>query len=122
MSEERAFDDRVFGNRVFGDIATRLLFENSRVRVWEMILEPGQRSALHRHEHDYLMVQLAGDEISAEFEVDSEDGFGGATMPDRTITAPVSPGMVVWAEAGGIETAVNTGSETFRELVVELKD
>ena len=108
-------------DRVFGDIATTLLFENDRVRVWEMVLEPGQRSDLHRHDHDYLMVQLAGDEISAEFEADSADGFGGATMPGRTITAPVVPGMVVWADAGGIETAVNTGSETFREIVVELK-
>ena len=29
-------------DRVLGDIATKLLFENDRVRVWEMQLEPGQ--------------------------------------------------------------------------------
>ena len=107
--------------RDWGDIATRIVFENDRVRVWELELEPGQRSDLHRHDLDYLMIQIEGDEISAVFEPDSEDAFGGATMPDRTIAGAVSPGMVVWGGAGGKETAVNTGERTFREIVVELK-
>ena len=34
--------------RVFGDIATKLLFENDRVRIWEMRLAPGEKSALHK--------------------------------------------------------------------------
>ena len=109
-------------DRRWGDVGTTLLFENDRVRVWELRLEPGQRSDLHHHESDYVMIQLEGDAVAAEFEPDSEDAFGGADMPDRTITGPVSPGMVVWGSAGGKETAVNVGTETFREIVVELKD
>jgi len=108
-------------DRTWGDVGTTLLFENDRVRVWELRLEPGQRSDLHHHASDYVMVQLAGDEIAAEFEPDSEDAFGGASFPDRTIQGPVSPGTVVWGSAGGKETAVNIGTETFREIVVELK-
>ena len=107
--------------REWGDIGTTLLYENERVRVWELRLEPGQRSDRHHHEHDYVMVQLAGDLVAAEFEPDSEDAFGGASLPDRTITGPVSAGTVVWGSAGGKETAVNVGTETFREIVVELK-
>ena len=114
-------DGRTDG-RTFGDIGTRLLFENDRVRVWEMRLEPGERSALHRHDNDYVMVQLAGDRIAAVFEPDSADSFGGANFPDRRIEADVVPMMVVWGDRGGIETAVNPGRETFHELVVELKD
>ncbi|MEM7139832.1 MAG: hypothetical protein AAF548_02295 [Actinomycetota bacterium] len=109
-------------DRRWGDVGTTLLFENDRVRVWELRLAPGERSDLHHHAHDYVMVQLAGDQVAAEFEPDSEDAFGGATFPDRTITGPVSPGTVVWGSAGGKETAVNVGAETFREIVVELKD
>ena len=107
--------------REWGDIGTTLLFENDRVRVWELRLEPGERSDRHHHRHDYVMIQLEGDEISAEFEPDSEDAFGGATFPDRTIAGPVAPGSVVWGGAGGKETAVNIGTATFREIVVELK-
>ncbi len=108
-------------DRVFGDIATRLLFENDRVKVWEMVLEPGERSALHHHQNDYVMIQLGGDRIGAQFEPDSNDLFGGANLPDRRIEADVMPGVVVWGGPGGIETAYNPGSETFREIVVELK-
>ena len=108
-------------DRVWGDVGTTLLFENDRVRVWELRLEPGQRSDLHHHASDYVMVQLAGDEVAAEFEPDSEDAFGGASLPERTIKGLVSPGTVVWGSAGGKETAVNVGTETFREIVVELK-
>ena len=32
------------------------------------------------------------------------------------------PGNVLWADRGGIETAVNIGNEQFYEIVVELKD
>lgn len=108
-------------NRTWGDVGTRMLFENDRVRVWELSLEPGQRSDLHHHESDYVMIQLEGDEVAAEFEADSTDAFGGAAFPDRTIRGPVSPGTVVWGSAGGKETAVNVGMSTFKEIVVELK-
>lgn len=107
--------------REWGDVGTTLLFENDRVRVWELRLEPGEQSALHHHQVDYVMVQLEGDEVAARFEPDSEDAFGGAQAPDRTVAGPVSPGTVVWGSAGGKETAVNIGTETFREIVVELK-
>lgn len=109
-------------DRNFGDIATKLLFENDRVKVWEMRLDPGERSPLHRHDLDYVMIQLDGDTVSAQFEPDSQDAFGGASMPDRTVEGQVAYGNVIWSERGGIETAINNGSKTFHEIVVELKD
>ena len=36
------------------------LFENDRVVVWEMRLEPGEKELIHEHHNDYLMVQIAG--------------------------------------------------------------
>jgi hypothetical protein len=57
--------------RTLGDVATGCLFENDRVRVWEMDLAPGERSATHRHDLDYVLVQLEGDRIAADFEPES---------------------------------------------------
>jgi beta-alanine degradation protein BauB len=37
-----------------GDVGTAVLFENERVKVWEMDLQPGQESDLHRHNRDYI--------------------------------------------------------------------
>jgi hypothetical protein len=105
-------------DRELGDVATTLLFENDRVRVWEMRLEPGQRSAVHEHKLDYLMVQVSGDTMAAEMEPDS----GGPWGHLGTVEGDIFPGNVIYAERGGIEAAVNNGTQTFHEIVVELKD
>jgi hypothetical protein len=71
------------GDRVFGDIATKLVMENDRVRIWAMRLEPGDESDLHRHDHDDVMIQISGDTMAARFEPDSGES-GPASMTSRT--------------------------------------
>src|SRR5512145_1480340 len=97
--------------RTLGDVATRLLFENDRVRIWEMDLAPGARSATHRHDLDYVLVQIEGDRIAAEPEPDKKGTF-------RTyIEAEVVPGKARFLARGGIETAVNVGQRRYREIL-----
>ena len=93
-----------------GNVATRLLFENERVKVWEMLLEPGESSDLHRHGLDYLLYILEGTSIDA----DRPDG--------SSASYPIHPGQLVWVPRGGTERAVNRSAVRFRELLVELKD
>lgn len=104
--------------RVLGDIATRMLFENDRVRVWEMRLDPGEEGAVHRHDLDYVMIQISGDKMAARMEEDS----GGPWGHLDSVEGDVSPGNVIYAERGGIERAINNGDQPFFEIVVELKD
>jgi hypothetical protein len=110
--------DEQSDERTLGDIATKLLMENDRVRIWEMRLEPGQRSDLHRHDLDYIMIQISGDKMGAHFEPDS----GGEWVGQSYVEGPIAPGQVLYAQRGGIETAENVGDEPFYEIVVELKD
>ncbi len=104
-------------DRVWGDVGTRLLLDNEQLRVWELKLEPGATSDLHHHALDYVMVQVSGDKVAARFEPDSEGTFAGAEF----LEGDVVPGAAYFAEAGGRETAINTGQETFHEVVLELK-
>ena len=101
--------------RVLGDVGSRLLFENDRVRVWELCLEPGAESDLHEHTLDYVLIQVAGDRIAGVFEADSANHQG-------IVEAPVSPGSVMFLERGNIAKARNIGRTPFHEIVVELKD
>ena len=101
--------------RVLGSVATRLLMENDRVRIWEMDLAPGERSATHRHDLDYILVQLEGDRIAGIPEPDTCGAFRS------TIDATVEPGRTRYLARGGIETAVNTGARRYREILIELK-
>ena len=38
------------GERTLGDVGTAVLFENDRVRVWELTLAPGESSDTHEHQ------------------------------------------------------------------------
>lgn len=93
-----------------GDVANRFLFENERVKVWEMVLEPGEESDFHEHTLPYLLCILEGESIDADFE-------GG-----RSLRIPVEAGQVFYIEPGNRETAVNRGAVRYREILIELKE
>ena len=50
---------------ISSDIGTELLFENDRIRVWSMVLQPGEESPLHRHDGDYVFVYTTPSRITA---------------------------------------------------------
>lgn len=93
-----------------GDVATKLLFENDRVRVWEMVLEPGQRSDWHRHDHPYLLCIIEGQTIDARM------------ASGRDLSIPAAAGTVYYVPPGATEVAVNRSDTRFREVLIELKD
>jgi predicted metal-dependent enzyme (double-stranded beta helix superfamily) len=102
--------------RALGDVGTKLLLENDRVRVWEVRLAPGEQGDVHRHRLDHLLVQVAGDRIAVVPEPDSEGPFRDY------LEADVLPGAVVEVSRGGVESARNVGEEPYLEVVIELKD
>lgn len=102
--------------RQLGDVGTRLLFENDRVRAWELRLAPGEESAVHRHELDHLLIQVSGDRVAVIPEADSEGPYR------EYLEADVVPGAAVFVRRGGVETARNVGAEPYNEVIIELKD
>jgi mannose-6-phosphate isomerase-like protein (cupin superfamily) len=102
--------------RTLGGIATRVLLENDRVKIWEMDLAPGEESDIHEHTMDYILVVLEGDKIAG---VPQEDSAG---LYNQYVEVDVNPGDYFWIEKGGIETARNIGKKRYREIAIELKD
>jgi hypothetical protein len=102
--------------RVFGGVGSKVLFENDRVKIWEMRLDPGERGAVHRHEMDHVLIQIDGDRMAVEPEPDSQGPYR------EYLEGDVSPGNFFYVERGGVETAVNVGNKSFHEIIVELKD
>jgi hypothetical protein len=102
--------------RKLGDVGSKVVFEDERVRVWVLSLAPGERSAIHCHDLDHLLIQVKGDRIAVAPEPDTKSPFR------EYFEADVIPGMVTHVPKGGIEAAVNTGAEPYYEVIVELKD
>jgi hypothetical protein len=92
-------------------VGTKLLFENDRVRVWEMKLAPGESSQRHVHHDDYLFVYLS----PATLTLYPEQG-----EPE---TSQVKPRGVEYTEVGrGITHRLqNSGQTEHWEILVELK-
>ena len=99
-----------------GEVGTKLLFEDDRVRVWQVRLAPGEQGEVHRHELDHLLIQVAGDRIAVVPEPDTEGPYRDY------LEADVVPGAVAPVRRGGVESAKNVGAVPYLEVVVELKD
>jgi predicted metal-dependent enzyme (double-stranded beta helix superfamily) len=99
----------VSASEKLGNVATTLLLENDRVKIWEMRLAPGESSDLHEHTMDYCMCIVEGTSVDA----DPAEG-----TPFRL---SVTPGDVFYVQRGGVERAVNRSDVRFREILIELK-
>ena len=97
-------------------IATRVLHEDEKVKIWELVLAPGEATEAHEHKNDYILVIIDGDRIAGIPHVKST-GFSA-----QYIEADVAPGSWYRLEKGGIEVARNIGKKIYREILIELKD
>lgn len=100
--------------RTFGGVGSKVVFENDRVRVWELRLAPGEESPVHQHDHDHLLIQVAGDRIAVVPEPDTQSRY------KDYLEADVRPGEVAFVRKGGIEVARNIGAEPYTEIIVEI--
>ena len=57
------------------DIATQVVFEDDEVRVWNQVVPAGGEISKHEHQHDYFLVNVAGE---GPIRVQFHEGSGGA--------------------------------------------
>ena len=97
------------------NVGTRLLFENERVRVWDLALEPGESLEKHVHRDDFLFLVLNGGDLK---HVDPENS-------DNNRAVSYADDLVVFHEPDANGTVhnrlVNVGNALYRNIVVELK-
>ena len=97
------------GNEPLGEIATEVLFENDKVKIWNHIMEPGEASDWHMHENDYIVVAVEGVGLVVEY----EDG----TSED----IPSEVGACSFYSEHEIHRIVNTRDVRFKNVLIELK-
>ncbi len=87
----------------------RVKVDNDVVRILNVVDTPHQKSALHRHEFNRVMIYLdAGD-----MEIVYEDG--------RKEKQHWKAGQVAWSQAGARHTSENAGAAPLRIVEIELK-
>jgi predicted metal-dependent enzyme (double-stranded beta helix superfamily) len=99
------------GSRVIlGDVGQQVVFENDQVRVWEIVLEPGEQQPWHQHLNPYVVVALA----PADNRIDPFDGGEPRLVHEQL-------GSVVYREAGEVHMLTNRGTTRYHSRLIELK-
>ena len=97
------------GDEPLGEIATEVVYENDKVRVWNLVVEPGEASGWHMHHNDYVTVVVEGNGLVVQY----DDG-----------TEQDSPSEVgTWRFHGEhkIHRVVNNRDVRYKNVLIELK-
>jgi hypothetical protein len=109
QASESKHGSKAKGEHPMTQIATRSLFENEDVRVWEMDVAPDDTFGLHHHTNDYVLYITGGAHLSVD---DKHAGRYDLVCHDRS---------VFYIKAGGTESFRNLSPTPFREALIEIK-
>ena len=96
------------------DVGTTLWFENERIRVWEVLLQPGDRGPFHSHVTNYFWTVVEGSRGLQRF----SDG----TYIVREYRVRETRNLDHTPETALIHDLENVGDTTLRFVTVELLD
>jgi quercetin dioxygenase-like cupin family protein len=97
------------GNEQLGEIATDVLFENDKVKIWNLIVEPGQASDWHLHQRDYVTIVVEGKGLIVEY----DDG----TKED----SPAQVGRWRFHDQHKVHRVINNTDTRYKNVLIELK-
>ena len=96
-------------------VGTRIMFENDRVRVWDLALAPGESFETHIHRLDYFYIIASGGLIRFADPDDPADYQDVQFKDDDVVWVPVGPD-------GKVDNRLtNIGTKRHRNYVVEFK-
>jgi hypothetical protein len=96
-------------------VGTSLMFENERVRVWDLALAPGESLEKHIHRTDYFFIVESGGLIRFANPDDAGDFF------DLQFVDGAVEFIEVQGEGKVDNRLTNIGEKRHRNYVVELK-
>ena len=96
---------------VLGEIGTRVLLKKSRVRVWEVSLQPGEAQGWHLHHNPYVVLCLS----TSPCHMDWLDG-----SPARQLSETV--GGSVYRPVSPVHMLTNDGDALYLNRLIEVLD
>jgi len=106
-------------------VGSRLVFEDDRVRVWHLDLEPGEQCEQHTHQLDYVARIVAGSTVEV-LGPHGESLYAVTREPGDAVAFHVEGDQIVTSGPDSrtipaTHSARNVGDQTFREVLVEFK-
>jgi hypothetical protein len=106
-------------------VGTNLIFENEKIKVWELFLHPGEKIASHDHRLGYMFYVFEGGTIAVynadDQQINTLEMVAGDTLafyPDGKFLRS-SDGIL--SKIQTYHSAKNIGDTIYREILVEMK-
>jgi hypothetical protein len=117
--EEGVYDPADFADELSAassnfEVGTTLWFENERIRVWEILLRPGERGAFHAHVTNYFWTVVEGSR--------GLQRFADGTFVVRDYLVGETRYLEHTPETALIHDLENIGDSDLRFVTVELLD
>ena len=96
--------------RELGEIASVVLFENDKVKIWNLIVEPGEASDWHLHGRDYVTVI-----VESNGGLEAQFGDGTANESGNAI------GDFTYHDSHVVHRVVNNTEKRYKNVLIELK-
>ena len=106
-------------------VGTRVVFEDDKIKVWELELSPGQKTQVHTHTMDYMFYVISGS--SLEILDENNNAIGVFDYNDGDVMPLKLEGdelLVVGEESLRVpatHAAQNVGDRPYREILIEKK-
>ena len=106
-------------------VGTKVEFEDHKIKVWELNLEPGEQTAVHTHKMDYVFYVTSGstlevfdahDKLVGSFEYIDGDVLPLQLQGDKLVVVS-NESLSVPAT----HSARNVGEKPYREVLIEKK-
>ena len=91
-----------------GDIGTEFKYETDHMKVWDLVLKPGESSTWHQHNDHYVFIVTRSGTLLTEYE-------DGSTSHNEFIL-----GDVVTGHKGAIHRVTNTGDVLYSNAIIEI--
>ena len=107
-------------------VGTEKVFENDRVIVWHLDLQPGEQAERHTHTLDYTVRILSGSTLEVfgpnGESLDTVELEAGGAVSFRIDGDHIVSDRPGYPAVPTTHSARNIGTTTFREVLIEYKD
>jgi len=107
-------------------VGTKLVFEDERIKIWELFLEPGEKTGLHTHTRDYYFYVASGGTLEV-LDKDDKSCVQAEVATGEVVSFQIKDGELFDVEGKPVGVpathwARNIGDTTYREILVEVKE
>ncbi|GAB7522345.1 hypothetical protein [Paraburkholderia sp. 2C] len=109
------------------DVGTEKVFENDKVIVWDLILDPGEETPVHTHTHSYMWYAIEGAPLPVFDEHGGDLGIFEVSTGSVYSLLCENGYLEILSSAGqgtrvpATHKARNEGDKPYREILVEYK-